>query len=247
MFRIVIMALLLVALAGCAPVSSGTAPAVATLSAAAATVIATTAVAASAPPVATAIAPVETQLATTTVAASAPAAATLVATAIAPAETQLATSAPAVATLVTTAVAPAPTSVATPAAPANVTATVPVTGTAAASQPVIVLQRSGGVAGQTASWTVYGDGRIITGQGSERRITPDQVTQLVTSIQTLGFFNLQSSYGQNTQCRDCFNYELTVTNGGQTKTVTFVENPPDMPPGLVQVLALVIGMIGSNQ
>jgi hypothetical protein len=209
MLRIVILALVLAALAGCAPVSSSTAPAVATLSAGAG-----------------------------------PGAATVIATSVPP-----------VATLVTTAIAPAPTSLATPVAPAaTLSATALVTATfvapastAAAARPVIVVKRSGGIAGQTATWAVYSDGRIMAGGGPERHITPDQVTQLVTGIQTLGFFNLQSSYGQNTACRDCFNYELTVTGGSQTKTVTFVESPQDMPPGLAQILALINGVIGSGQ
>jgi hypothetical protein len=74
------------------------------------------------------------------------------------------------------------------------------------------------------------------------------VSQLVRTIEVLGFFKLQDAYGQSSECADCFQYELTVNAGGRSKTVTTVDAAPDNPPELMQILesvhALVRGAAG---
>ncbi len=109
--------------------------------------------------------------------------------------------------------------------------------TTAAGAPVIVLVRSGGFAGRTDRWTLSGDGRIATVQGTKQAATPDQVAALLSDIQALGFFKLNDQYGALSQCRDCYNYEMTVAAAGQTKTVRWVGEASDTPPALAQILA----------
>ncbi len=228
MLRVLMLGTVICALAGCAPVSPGNAPAVAT--------------ATSTPPAASgSTSPASAGSATMPATLQPAAAPTLAQTAgtVTPAGTVTA------AMTVTPAVTPVEARTPTVTTPEAASSVAPATGAAAtATQPVIVLERSGGFAGRTQTWTVYADGQVVSGQG-ERQVAPELVSQFVAGLSALGFFNLQDAYGQNTQCRDCYNYRLTVNSGGQTKTVSFVDNPADMPLGLGEAMEQLNSLLAS--
>ncbi|MBN1993676.1 MAG: hypothetical protein JW953_13325 [Anaerolineae bacterium] len=79
-------------------------------------------------------------------------------------------------------------------------------------------------------WVVYSDGRMVAENGSstiEDTATPEDVSTLLTEIEELGFFDLDST--KHTACRDCFSYEITVDSGGQSRTVSAVDGGTDVP------------------
>jgi hypothetical protein len=100
----------------------------------------------------------------------------------------------------------------------------------------IVFHRTGGVAGVDEEWKIYPDGRVVASEGEQRAIEADQVATLLQAIEALGFFEMKDSYGQLSQCNDCFTYKLTVSSGGKVKSVTTIDNASDAPPELGQVL-----------
>ena len=116
-------------------------------------------------------------------------------------------------------------------------------GGGADSDAVIILRRSGGLAGVSDEWTIYADGRIVAGDQTEQQVTPDQVSLLLAGIEALGFFDLEDSYGRGSTCNDCFTYELTVRSGEQVKTVTAVDGAADTPAELLQIVQMITGLV----
>ncbi len=115
------------------------------------------------------------------------------------------------------------------------------------STPVIVLERSGGLAGGTEQWTVYADGRVISGKNVETRINTTDLTRLLTTLKDTGFFDLPNQPKQPSTCNDCFNYTLTVNYQGQSKSVTIVEGDSNTPAQLTQILGEVNQLISGSQ
>lgn len=108
---------------------------------------------------------------------------------------------------------------ATPAASPTTRPTAVVTSPA---DPVIVYERSGGIAGVREKWTVYPDGRVVTQAGRERRLAPEAVEALVAELERAGVFRLDNEYGVGGSCRDCFTATLTVRRDDMLKQVTAV-------------------------
>jgi hypothetical protein len=108
---------------------------------------------------------------------------------------------------------------------------------------VITFHLSGGLAGVDQTWTIYPDGRWVDPKGGEHTVDAAQVTALLDDIETLGFFDMKDSYGQFSQCNDCFTYTLTVSSGGKVKTITTKEGAKDTPPELVQILAKINALV----
>jgi hypothetical protein len=101
---------------------------------------------------------------------------------------------------------------------------------------VIVFKRSGGIAGVSEEWRIYADGQVASGEAASRPVVASRVASLVSEIERLGFFEMSAAYGRDSQCADCFQYEITVVSGGRTKTVTTVDAARDAPPELQQVI-----------
>lgn len=104
---------------------------------------------------------------------------------------------------------------------------------------VIVFKREGGIAGVSEAWRVYPDGRVMADGAQPNHVAPEEVALLLSEIEALGFFKMNSAYGQSSQCADCFYYTLTVAVGEKTKTVETVDAASDAPPELQQVLEKV--------
>ncbi len=113
----------------------------------------------------------------------------------------------------------------------------------AGSEPVIILKRGGGLAGVADEWTIYADGRIVAGNETEQKVTPDQVSLLLAGIEGLGFFDLENNYGRGSTCNDCFTYELTVRSGERVKTITAVDGAADTPAELLQIVQMITELV----
>jgi hypothetical protein len=109
-------------------------------------------------------------------------------------------------------------------------------GRAAMGDAVIIYRRSGGFAGVHEQWTVCPDGQIVTADGREWQVTPEQVEQLLAEIEALGFFEMNNRYMPLDTCCDRFTYEITVRRGDTVKTITTIDAAPDTPPELWRVI-----------
>jgi hypothetical protein len=125
------------------------------------------------------------------------------------------------------------------------------TPTGPADAPVVMFARGGGLAGLSEQWAIYADGTVTRADAPEGaavvtgHVTAEAVSALVTGLDGLGFFQMQSAYGENDQCADCFQYTISVTRDGMTKTVTTHDAASDAPPEMAQVLALIEGLVNT--
>lgn len=85
---------------------------------------------------------------------------------------------------------------------------------------VILYQRSGGFAGISEQWTIYPDGRIVSGDGQERKVSAEEVSALLIEIGALGFFDLRDSGGLPNTCADCFSHQITASSDGGLNQIT---------------------------
>ena len=115
------------------------------------------------------------------------------------------------------------------------------------AEPVIVLRRGGGLIGVSDEWLIYADGLVESKDGPPGSVPAGDVADLLNSIVALGFFNLNDDYTANTQCNDCFLYEISVTAGGQTKTVTTIDSVPEGPRALTRVIDQINQLLDSAQ
>ncbi len=104
---------------------------------------------------------------------------------------------------------------------------------------LIALHRSGGFAGVDEQWLIYADGRIEGPEGVQQQVEPEQVQALLETITTNEFFALDDSYVPLDSCCDRFSYELTVRLDNNQKTVRTVDDAPDQPQQLTQILNAV--------
>ncbi len=108
----------------------------------------------------------------------------------------------------------------------------------------VAFARSGGIDGAQRKRTIFSDGTIMLAESPDfsalevGRVTAAQVSGLLAGLDGLGFFQFQDRY-ENDQCADCYQYVVSVTSGGVTKTVTTVDSAQDAPAELGQALALI--------
>ena len=105
-----------------------------------------------------------------------------------------------------------------------------------AARAVVVYQRSGGFAGISEQWAILPDGRVINQDGRQWRIPKEQVAELVSAIEEMGFFKMRDSYGALDVCCDRFVHRITVRSGGRVKTVTTVDAASGAPTALWHIL-----------
>jgi len=97
------------------------------------------------------------------------------------------------------------------------------------AQASIVYERSGGFAGISERWTIYPDGRVITGEGVEYAAEPEKVEALLSEIEQSGFFGWQQASGLPGLCRDCFVHSITLAAEGRPKTISAADGSNDAP------------------
>lgn len=105
------------------------------------------------------------------------------------------------------------------------------------SGAVIVYERSGGVTCESALHAIYADGRVVSGDGNPTSQWPvDKVTTLLDKITTIpdaahGWFSGYWASTDHEPCKACYEYSITITDKGQTKTVNAVDGGTDAPAG----------------
>ncbi len=104
----------------------------------------------------------------------------------------------------------------------------------------LTVERSGGLAGGTRTWTVLGNGALLIDGSLVGSIAPEIVLDLDLQIDQMGFFRLESHYGPDQPRPDTYAYTLTVARGGGESTVTSVDGavPSSIQRLLDQVMAL---------
>ena len=108
-----------------------------------------------------------------------------------------------------------------------------------APNTAVIFKRSGGLAGLEETWTIFTDGRVETNSATQPELSTDAVAQLLNSLETAGFFELDERYLPDDTCCDRFLYEVTAVQGSNRHTVTTLEATPDMPEALQQTLRLI--------
>ncbi len=108
---------------------------------------------------------------------------------------------------------------------------------------LIVLKRSGGLAGVDESWRVSADGRITASDGKESQVSSDAIRTAVEELDSLGFFELSSSYMPLDTCCDRFTYQLFVTVNGKSHTVTALEGAQETPEDFWKAIDIVNGLL----
>jgi hypothetical protein len=110
-------------------------------------------------------------------------------------------------------------------------------------EPVITLIRSGGLAGKMIQWDIYPDGRIVASTGQEITVPAAEVTQVLSDIVKLGFYELADPGGKTGKCADCFVYELRAQTDGKDRTLTFTPQASGTPTQLLQILEKLNGLL----
>ena len=104
-----------------------------------------------------------------------------------------------------------------------------VDGTMESAVASIVYERTGGFAGITERWTIYPDGRVITGEGIEYAAEPEKAEALLSEIEQSGFFEWQQARGLLGACRDCYVHSITLVAEGRPKTISAADGSNDAP------------------
>jgi hypothetical protein len=108
---------------------------------------------------------------------------------------------------------------------------------------VIIYQKSGGFAGVMEEWTIFPDGRIVSGDGHEYLLAEEQISVSLSEIENLGFFEISGPGQLLTDCRDCFTYKITVSAGGRTKVVNAVDDQSDPTEAIWAVINVIENLL----
>jgi hypothetical protein len=118
-----------------------------------------------------------------------------------------------------------------------------------ASQEIsIVYHRSGGFAGTDDTWKISVNGMMsYQGQtaGTPEQLTTEQWAELTAAVHAANFMALDESYVPKNTCCDRYLYEITVTMGGQSKTVRTIDASPTAPVELTQLIGLLNRMVAT--
>jgi hypothetical protein len=100
----------------------------------------------------------------------------------------------------------------------------------------IQLERTGGIAGQTLTIVVNGDG-TFTRDGVAGTISPDQVTIIDTLLDQMNFFGLQGVFTAPGTGADVYTYSVRVSRAGSARTIRAQDG--FIPPELIELLSLL--------
>ena len=113
------------------------------------------------------------------------------------------------------------------------------------SGAAITLDRSGGIAGISERWTIYGDGTVIGPAGEEARVPAGDVKQLLADIEAAGFFEWPPRPRSLQSCADCFTYSLTVEYEGKANRIMLVDGETGAPEEAWTILERILGVLES--
>jgi hypothetical protein len=116
----------------------------------------------------------------------------------------------------------------------------PTTTLAAGSSGTIHV--SGGLAPIDETWILGADGTVLGPDEYLGRLAEDERARLEAAIDAAGFFDLDSEYLPDDQCCDRRLYELTLTRGGATHTVTSLDGA-DAPQSLFVLIQTFLEVV----
>jgi len=82
---------------------------------------------------------------------------------------------------------------------------------------------TGGIAGLDETWALAADGTVTGPNGESGTISDTDLAALRAAIDGASFFELNASYMPADTCCDRFTYELTLSEGSRTNTVTTID------------------------
>jgi len=107
----------------------------------------------------------------------------------------------------------------------------------AVSEISITYQRSGGLVGAHDTWLIDPQGKVSSpGSGAAAQLTSAQMAELIAAIRLANFMTLQDSYLPQDTCCDRYEYIVTITVNGQSKTVRTIDASPTAPPALTHLI-----------
>lgn len=104
---------------------------------------------------------------------------------------------------------------------------------------VLIFEKSGGIAGIQEGYVIHEDGRILQVNGEPLESQPDLAPRLFADVADLGFYEMRSSYVPEDTCCDRFTYIISVQDDGRTHNVTTIDDAPDEPVELRQLIAKI--------
>lgn len=102
---------------------------------------------------------------------------------------------------------------------------------------VIYFERSGGLAGTLVRLEISGDGRVKHTNGMVTELESARVQELLEKANQAGFFDAQTSIGGALDCKDCFNYVLTISDGSRSNTLKFVDTSEGISDGVWELVS----------
>jgi hypothetical protein len=109
-----------------------------------------------------------------------------------------------------------------------------------AGQPyqLVLLERSGGIAGKTLVMQIT-DGQV-TQDGVAVAVAADDVTAVFTLLDQVGFFGLQGTFTSAGAGADLYTYRLTAERNGASRTIVAQDGftPPDLQRLMDSILRL---------
>jgi hypothetical protein len=107
----------------------------------------------------------------------------------------------------------------------------------AVSEISITYQRNGGLMGVHDTWMINPQGKVSSpGSGATVQLTSAQMAELIAAIRLANFTALQDSYLPQDTCCDRYEYTVTITVDGRSKTVRTIDASPTAPPALTQLI-----------
>jgi simple sugar transport system permease protein len=111
---------------------------------------------------------------------------------------------------------------------------------------ILAYERNGGPNCIDELYAVYPDGRIVGDNGTdiiEKQVTPEDVDTLLSDIIARQWFTNEIYDTYHNPCGSCYVYYITVSSGGQQKTVKAVDGGTDAPADYWQVVSEINGVI----
>jgi hypothetical protein len=106
-------------------------------------------------------------------------------------------------------------------------------------QPALVIRRTGGLAGVDEEWVIFSDGSVTLPDGRRLQVDAEAVAGLLTQITASGLFDSSGAVGGLSNCRDCFNYQITTSFNGQTTTIQVQPESSEIPKELQIAIASI--------
>jgi hypothetical protein len=112
----------------------------------------------------------------------------------------------------------------------------------------VIYHRSGGFAGTDDTWKISADGMVAhLGQTASApgQLTTTQLADLTAAVHAANFMSLAASYVPKDTCCDRYQYEITVTLEGQSKTVRTIDASPTAPAELTQLIDMLNRLVAT--